>query len=382
MDKNKNNDNDSDASISDPTPSSSNESEDSNDSDNDSDNALNDKTKSNAARTNTPAPQLNVTPVSMISHDDNITNDVTVDDIAETEAETEAEIGAGDDDNTNDNLVTISWKHAFYVKTSLVFNLGVLIYLTYSYAVMPSALRSDITSILMLTYIIMGWFRPLIQFANVVCIFRNLGRTMHRNRWAAHLPENRFPWNWGKLFTVPMISIGIYFCINFTHASPVDTCNVYSGMTHPCVASMIIMILTYIAFGFIAITLLLMCCCAPCLLCILCSGIRDGNTVTMNERAVGGNGNRTVATQGNSIIQNPTQAAMVEFISSYLPISHEPPNDHLCAICYMEDAQLNNNWRTLPCDHKFHPGCIDPWITDRNNCPLCRRVVNDHITSV
>ena len=45
-----------------------------------------------------------------------------------------------------------------------------------------------------------------------------------------------------------------------------------------------------------------------------------------------------------------------------------------CGICL---NSLNNNIETLPCNHKFHIGCIKRLTTSRcvlrNNCPLCRR---------
>jgi len=33
---------------------------------------------------------------------------------------------------------------------------------------------------------------------------------------------------------------------------------------------------------------------------------------------------------------------------------------------YSEEVKL------LPCLHGYHPGCIDPWLAERANCPLCK----------
>ncbi|KAI1480359.1 hypothetical protein F4774DRAFT_378143 [Daldinia eschscholtzii] len=43
-----------------------------------------------------------------------------------------------------------------------------------------------------------------------------------------------------------------------------------------------------------------------------------------------------------------------------------------CSIC-TEDFTVGEDVRVLPCDHKFHPQCIDPWLVNvSGTCPLCR----------
>ncbi|KAI0424907.1 hypothetical protein F5Y09DRAFT_123411 [Xylaria sp. FL1042] len=51
----------------------------------------------------------------------------------------------------------------------------------------------------------------------------------------------------------------------------------------------------------------------------------------------------------------------------------EPEEDHLgCSIC-TEDFTVGEDVRVLPCDHKFHPACVDPWLVNvSGTCPLCR----------
>ena len=45
-----------------------------------------------------------------------------------------------------------------------------------------------------------------------------------------------------------------------------------------------------------------------------------------------------------------------------------------CSICFEE---LDNNPTTLMCGHKFHTNCINQWIPNNNNCPMCRSGIND-----
>jgi hypothetical protein len=44
-----------------------------------------------------------------------------------------------------------------------------------------------------------------------------------------------------------------------------------------------------------------------------------------------------------------------------------------CAIC-LDLLKDKDTVRGLPCNHCYHPKCIDPWLTDRRgSCPLCKR---------
>ncbi|XP_011083905.1 E3 ubiquitin-protein ligase RING1-like [Sesamum indicum] len=44
----------------------------------------------------------------------------------------------------------------------------------------------------------------------------------------------------------------------------------------------------------------------------------------------------------------------------------------VCAIC-LENLQQAEVCRVLPaCRHEFHAQCIDPWLSKRLNCPICR----------
>ncbi|RMX91143.1 hypothetical protein D0868_14156 [Hortaea werneckii] len=47
-------------------------------------------------------------------------------------------------------------------------------------------------------------------------------------------------------------------------------------------------------------------------------------------------------------------------------------NNQGCSIC-TDDFELGQDQRVLPCNHRFHPPCIDPWLLNvSGTCPLCR----------
>lgn len=46
-----------------------------------------------------------------------------------------------------------------------------------------------------------------------------------------------------------------------------------------------------------------------------------------------------------------------------------------CAIC-IDEFEVGNRVRKLPCLHQFHDSCVDPWLINHNRlCPICKRDV-------
>jgi len=50
----------------------------------------------------------------------------------------------------------------------------------------------------------------------------------------------------------------------------------------------------------------------------------------------------------------------------------EDDEDCTCAVC-LGEFEEGEELRTLPeCMHSFHVACIDPWLSSRSSCPVCR----------
>jgi hypothetical protein len=47
-----------------------------------------------------------------------------------------------------------------------------------------------------------------------------------------------------------------------------------------------------------------------------------------------------------------------------------------CAIC-LEDFEVGASCSKLPCDHHFHPECVQHWLLLHNSCPTCRKPLPD-----
>ncbi|GMN41472.1 hypothetical protein TIFTF001_010699 [Ficus carica] len=42
-----------------------------------------------------------------------------------------------------------------------------------------------------------------------------------------------------------------------------------------------------------------------------------------------------------------------------------------CSVC-LEQVNVGELIRTLPCLHQFHANCIDPWLRQQGTCPVCK----------
>ncbi|KAM0953510.1 putative transcription factor C2H2 family [Dioscorea sansibarensis] len=52
------------------------------------------------------------------------------------------------------------------------------------------------------------------------------------------------------------------------------------------------------------------------------------------------------------------------------------PEDELtCSVC-LEQVNVGELVRSLPCLHQFHSNCIDPWLRQQGTCPVCKYKVS------
>lgn len=113
---------------------------------------------------------------------------------------------------------------------------------------------------------------------------------------------------------------------------------------------------------------------------------RDANATAQRdiELAVTGRDNRTQSTtvDANSLSPDPDAIIVNSNRSTYAPAmtsdglsAAQPafqtlPGQLECSIC-LEDFVKKEEIRVLPCNHKFHPVCIDPWLLNiSGTCPI------------
>ena len=84
--------------------------------------------------------------------------------------------------------------------------------------------------------------------------------------------------------------------------------------------------------------------------------------------------------QGNGVGIGPggrvVQVATEEEINSIPVVKfHEgmfAEDDNRCAIC-LSDYEKDDSVKTLGCGHHFNVDCIDRWLKNSRNCPLCQQ---------
>ncbi|KAI5778939.1 hypothetical protein EDC01DRAFT_634420 [Geopyxis carbonaria] len=62
----------------------------------------------------------------------------------------------------------------------------------------------------------------------------------------------------------------------------------------------------------------------------------------------------------------------IKTVTSNHTEAQQNPSQFRCPVC-MDDFEAGQDLRVLPCQHQFHPDCIDPWLLNvSGSCPLCR----------
>jgi len=47
-----------------------------------------------------------------------------------------------------------------------------------------------------------------------------------------------------------------------------------------------------------------------------------------------------------------------------------------CSIC-LNDLEMGDTLKTLPCFHKYHSDCVDQWLVHKKTCPVCQKPITD-----
>jgi N-acetylneuraminic acid mutarotase len=83
----------------------------------------------------------------------------------------------------------------------------------------------------------------------------------------------------------------------------------------------------------------------------------------------------------NGVAVELIQRLPTEIYSGHdLEIGAEEDIDNQCAVC-MDDYNQGDELRILPCRHRFHSECVDPWLKQNKSCPLCKHEVDQECTT-
>ena len=93
------------------------------------------------------------------------------------------------------------------------------------------------------------------------------------------------------------------------------------------------------------------------------------STTTSARPPPSSSSNQPQASSSIPVIASSSSAAVPTTTSSHRP--HTTSDTSTCSIC-TEDFSPSDPIRILPCRHKFHPPCVDPWLLREGTCPLCR----------
>ncbi|KAJ4719990.1 E3 ubiquitin-protein ligase SDIR1 [Melia azedarach] len=77
---------------------------------------------------------------------------------------------------------------------------------------------------------------------------------------------------------------------------------------------------------------------------------------------------------GASSMQSASSSAPAEQkkLDTAIAVGSLKTEDELtCTVC-LEQVNVGETVRSLPCLHQFHANCIDPWLRQQGTCPVCK----------
>ncbi|KAG6976002.1 hypothetical protein JG688_00001786 [Phytophthora aleatoria] len=64
-------------------------------------------------------------------------------------------------------------------------------------------------------------------------------------------------------------------------------------------------------------------------------------------------------------------ALSLSFLSPLKESMLKASENACCTVC-LSAFQVDAPVRMMPCFHRFHPQCIDPWLQEKGLCPICK----------
>lgn len=77
----------------------------------------------------------------------------------------------------------------------------------------------------------------------------------------------------------------------------------------------------------------------------------------------------------------PHSSASIETIRKLKQEVVDLNSEDQCSIC-IENFREGETATHLPCKHRFHPCCVEPWLLSHDSCPLCRASVESALPVV
>ena len=101
--------------------------------------------------------------------------------------------------------------------------------------------------------------------------------------------------------------------------------------------------------------------------------VKDSSSADVEMNATPQHGTPEVINTDASSSTDAVPSTDVEATATGANADGTDAEGHLgCSIC-TEDFTKGEEVRVLPCNHKFHPDCVDPWLLNvSGTCPLCR----------
>ncbi|KAG0249810.1 hypothetical protein BG011_008922 [Mortierella polycephala] len=111
-----------------------------------------------------------------------------------------------------------------------------------------------------------------------------------------------------------------------------------------------------------------------------CTNATNSNTLPSTLRHAENGSSVSVSTRASTInnFSSPSSSSFSCITQSQVrpeeDLATNDPSDENCTIC-LQTFEQSDRLRPLPCRHAFHVACIDEWLQQSAQCPICRQEV-------
>lgn len=98
---------------------------------------------------------------------------------------------------------------------------------------------------------------------------------------------------------------------------------------------------------------------------LYCAGVKDSSGVLLPQ----GEHKFSIIRLDESAVEGEIESQRYHFSREIFTRMLTKPVK-TCAICLEE---IEGVFKTLPCKHSFHCGCIKTWLKRKSTCPVCRK---------
>jgi hypothetical protein len=263
-------------------------------------------------------------------------------------------------------MVYIGWCKVVTSLVQVLFDLGLAMFYTYAFIVLPDEIKLQNMSIWFGIYIVLSWIYSIPKIKELYNIIVYFGLDIPEHIWDQICNVSKY-YNFCRIINV---MIGLYVLIQI--GPFFKSCGIYTkDALLSCYSVRIIAFRMFIELCLLGLIIIF----AGILVCIM---------MVLKRRRIA-HSNMEQASKNNEIqnqmLNNPILVSATKFLEKYNPITEIDQNIY-CPICFESAEDNDKEWTKLDCHHKAHRACLAQLYQFKQCCPVCNEPIIVNIDPV